>query len=1245
MHRILNIAGNEKNNDDLIEQPVADFIFITSVKADLNLLSNLLLEKEFASLNNNIRALEISNLNSSAQVDNYLYKTINYAKVVVLRLFGDKGTWNYGIEQLLNWQSVDKKRKLVILSGTLDQEVSLCEISSIDKDVALNISQLLRSGGRDNYRRFLHCLNYLKIDETLIPDEFLKISYYADPYLYDWKIEKGEKIGIISYKSLFLANEIEVNEKLNLQLRKCGLSPKTFFISTLKDHIIQKKIIEIFKKEDIKIIITTTSFSSSQIKNKDLIENSTNIFTSLKIPILQLLSSNKSKKNWVNSSIGMNSSDLLMQIIIPEFDGRITTCPSAFKEIISKKNTLYSEITSYKAYQIGIEWISKFATNYVKLQKLNNFDKRICLVISNYPVKNGRIGNGVGLNTPSSIINILNWLKEEGYDLGSCDYPQDSSELMSMLIKTRTNDIESQNNKPLDYLPLSEYLKYWNYLKLDPKNIIVNRWGKPADAIDLDNEGFSINGLRFGKITLLIQPQRGYDANTDRDIHSPDLPPPHRYLAQYFWIEKVFNANAICHIGKHGTVEWLPGKSIGLSNKCFPNIICPAIPNIYPFIVNDPGEGSQAKRRTAATIIDHLTPPLDRSELYGKYSILENYLDEYFEAKLLNSNRIEIIEKSIFELIKKDFREINLKNKNNQIEEIDSFLCKIKESQIRTGLHVFGNRQNDINEINLFLCIARVPNANRIGLVQYIAKNLKLDLNPWTNKYDQNLTEKDKKILLRFSNKKILNFRMAIEFLEQQSRYLIYLIFYKKKINIKYLEKYKNQKIIDYFFKDKKHNNYFLILKNEILNPIIYSSQNEKLSFINSLNGKYVKSGPSGAPTRGKTEALPTGKNFFSVDARGLPTESAWSVGCKSASQIIDLYKQENGEDLKNIAISVWATSTMRNGGEEICQILYLLGVQPIWDGPSRRVVDLEIIPLSVLERPRVDVTLRISGMFRDAFPQLVKLTSKAINLISNLSENDNFNPLARALRDGDPINRIFGSAPGSYGAGLQELISNSNWEYIDDFGESFLNWSKWIYNDNLEPKEDKKSLENALKKVQLVVHNQDNKEHDILDSDDYYQFQGGLSSAVKKLSGKLPEMYHGDLSKFGLSKISKLQDEINKVVISRILNPKWINGMKDNGYKGAFEFSATLDYLYAFDASTEVVSDWCYEEVYKSWLCDRDLRNFFLENNPWALRDIAQRFLEIVNRKMWNNCSSEVIENLKNIIINTDSIIEKNEF
>ncbi len=335
----------------------------------------------------------------------------------------------------------------------------------------------------------------------------------------------------------------------------------------------------------------------------------------------------------------------------------------------------------------------------------------------------------------------------------------------------------------------------------------------------------------------------------------------------------------------------------------------------------------------------------------------------------------------------------------------------------------------------------------------------------------------------------------------------------------------------------------------------------------------------------------------------------------------------------------------MRNGGEDVCQILYLLGVKPIWDGPSRRVIDIEIIPLSILNRPRVDVTLRISGMFRDAFPQLISLVYKAIKLVSQLDEDKKLNPISESYKDGDSLNRIFGSAPGSYGAGLQELISNSSWENINDFADSYLNWSKWIYSDGNEPIENKKELEKALKNIQVVIHNQDNREHDILDSDDYYQFQGGISSAINKLQGKFPEIYHGDLSKFRLSKINKLSYEINKVVRTRVLNPKWIDGMKENGYKGAFEFSATLDYLYAYDATTEIVSDWCYTQIYNSWICDENLKKFFIENNPWALRDLSQRFLEIINREMWNDHTPEILDNLKKIVNMADAKIEKNEY
>ena len=485
---------------------------------------------------------------------------------------------------------------------------------------------------------------------------------------------------------------------------------------------------------------------------------------------------------------------------------------------------------------------------------------------------------------------------------------------------------------------------------------------------------------------------------------------------------------------------------------------------------------------------------------------------------------------------------------------------------------------------------------------------------------------------------------MAIQFLEDQAKYLIYYKYYKNRIIVKELECLKNDIFFNLFI-ENINNIYFDRIYKDIYLPIKTSSIKEYKSFISSLNSLYINSGPSGAPTRGKLEVIPTGKNFYSVDTRSLPTESSWYVGNQSAEQIINLYKQENGENLRKLAISVWATSTMRNGGEDVCQILSLMGIKPVWDGPSRRVIDLEVIPLQLLERPRVDVTIRISGMFRDSFPQLVSLISKAIYLISNLNEDPFDNPLAELYKDNKEIYRIFGSAPGSYGAGLQELISYSNWNDNNDLSESYIEWSSWIYDENCNCKRGRQELEHLLKNIQVVMHNQDNKEHDVLDSDDYYQFQGGLSSSVKKLSGKYPQIYHGDLSKYRHSKVTKISKEIDKVIRSRVINPKWIDGMKKNGYKGAFEFSATLDYLYGYDATTNCVTSQSYESIYQAWLTNKDNLDFFYKNNPWALKDISQRFLEIINREMWFKASDEIKDNLKSLINKTESKIEKENF
>ena len=1245
MHRILNIAGNENNDNDFITQPKADFIFITSVKADIKLLSELFNNEEFGSLNKNMRAIHISNLNTPAQIDNYINKTIYRSKFVILRLFGDKGTWSYGIDELIKWKNNNQNNKLLVLSGTEIEDISLNEISSIDINISIKLSQLLRAGGIENYSRFLKCLNHLFSNGNDIPKRYLEQKNYPDPYLYKWDKANLPNVAIISYKSLFLANEVALTDSLREKLKDNGLSPKTVFVSTLKNYQIQKDLIKLFKKEKIKIIITTTSFDSGlDVDDKNIVKFE-NIFSELNIPVIQILNSSKSKNEWLESSIGMNSIDLLMQIIIPEFDGRIISRPCSFKEVLAINEDLCTEITNYRIDESGIDWVINFVKNYITLQSLSNNEKKISLVISNYPVKNGRIGNGVGLNTPNSIIQILKWLQYEGYEIGDTQLPSNSKELMSKIIKSRTNDPESQSNKPLDYLSIEDYIKFWLTLNEGARQKIISRWGQPQDAIDLENSGFAINGLQFGNICLLIQPQRGYDSDSIKDIHSPDLPPPHRYLAQYHWLYKKFKSNAICHIGKHGTVEWLPGKSVGLSNACFPNVICPPIPNLYPFIVNDPGEGSQSKRRLHATIIDHLTPPLDRSELYGYLANLENLIDEYFEARLLNSNRIEIIKRSIKKLVDKEFTGKFDIDSPNLIENIDAYLCEIKESQIRIGLHTFGCKPNSLNLVNLILSISRVPSSSRFGITQFISNTLMLEIEPWTNDFNSTISNKDLEILNSYSTKKIFNFRQALDFLEEQAKYLIYYFYFRDEKIIEELEVKKNRKVLSKILVDSFHSNYFKKIKNEIVNPLLMSPSQEKLSFINSLKGEYIKSGPSGAPTRGKTEVLPTGKNFFSIDSRGLPTEAAWYMGDLSANNLLELYKQENGEDLKKIAVSIWATSTMRNGGEDICQVLSLMGVKPIWDGVSRRVVDLEVIPVKILLRPRVDVTLRISGMFRDSFPQLINLVAKAIDLVANLNEESEYNSLAEYRRNAQNIYRIFGSAPGSYGAGLQELISNSNWKDIHDLANAYLAWSSWSYDINNEGLLSKNEFNSILKDIQVVIHNQDNKEHDILDSDDYYQFQGGISAAIKSISGEYPKIYNGDFSKYSKPKVKKLKDEIDKVVISRVLNPKWIEGMKKNGYKGAFEFSATLDYLYAYDATTSLVSNWNYESIYTTWLCDKQLIEFFENNNPWALRDISERFLEIINREMWTNISDKNKEHLMNILIRAESQIENKNF
>ncbi len=1241
MHRIVSLPGSEPpENLSLVEQPSAPVLFLTSASTDITTLSSCLESINFVNLHGKFRALLLSTLTHPAQIDHYISTTGVQSKIIIIRILGGREHWSYGIERMLQWQKERKDRKLILISGTSDHEDELINLSNVEPSLNSHIKELLGQGGTDNLNQFLHIVEKLLRNEK-IPFNNEEIRKLSDPYPWDWRDGQGAKVGLIYYMSLYKAGDIIVPKTINESLRKRHLVPRTYFVSSLSSKEIQDKIYNSFSKEKVEIVLTMTSFSSVKLENAHL---GATLWKKLNVPVLQILNSTRSYQEWDKDSIGMDPIDLSIQIVLPELDGREITRPCAFKEISCLDRNLCTTVKTLRPNHKAIDWLVEHTLAWIKLRCLSNSNKRICIMLANYPIKDGRIANGVGLDTPESVVQILNWLKNSNYNLGEEFIPSNSSELMNIIHNTRTNSPESSHKRPLTYISLEKYATWWKTLADEVKKPILDRWGIPEESVELEKNGFPIHGIKFGNIVILIQPARGYDPTSFEDIHSPDLPPPHRYLAQYYWVRNVFEANAITHLGKHGTAEWLPGKGVGLSINCNPSLVLGHIPNIYPFIVNDPGEGSQAKRRGHAIIIDHLTPPLGRAELYGDLLLIEQLLDEYYTAIQLNSDRSKVISERVQHLIKKTEIDEIIDNKSKSkfsseeslFDKIDSYLCELKEAQIRKGLHIFGSKPSGEKLLELMGSVCKSPSINRGGITQIIASELGLDLDPWIEDEEEPLTTNDQLKLSNHINRIITKNGHVIEWLDQVASNILDHYFNNKKS----VESCKmNDLVCDLIKKEGVRN-----LLRELSYVWLFLQQspnNEKDSFLRALSGQYIEAGPSGAPTRGREDVLPTGRNFYSVDLRGLPTEAAWDLGRRSANQILELHLMEKGEHLKHLALSVWGTSTMRNGGEDIAQLLALMGVTPIWDGASRRVIDIEVIPLSIIQRPRVDVTLRISGLFRDAFPNLIEIVYKAYQQVAILDETPELNPYASLVVDNKIPKRIFGSSPGSYGAGLQELIDSGLWESKNELAQAYMSWSKWTYNGSLDINEDLESLKSALKNVEVVLHNQDNREHDILDSDDYYQFHGGLSLAVEQLSKQKPTILIADHSRRERPRVKKLKHEIDKVIRSRVLNPLWIQAVKEHLYKGGFEMSATLDYIFGYDATTNMVSNWCYKEIYKNWLLDESTINFLKEYNPWSMRDIAERLLEASNRGLWNNADEKDLKHLREITNDADEIIE----
>lgn len=1316
MHRLAAMPGGWEPGTEgvvFIEQTPAPLVILTAADTDIQVLA-----KAATQLPENSPQLRVANLLQLQQqltIDTYAEDILSQAKVIVLRLLGGRSYWSYGLE-VVQATVAQTGATLLVLPGDDRPDLDLMSQSTVPLAQVNQLWQYFTEGGIDNSIAALQFLAHHYLGSNVEPAAPQTIARVAP---YPWRDVGGkcDRVGILFYRAHYLAGNTDMIDVLCSALAKQGLQPIPVFVQSLQSPEHQAELLDILQAENgIDCLINTTSFSLAKLSAETL---NLQLWEQLNVPVLQAICSGGTEENWQVQLRGLSPRDTAMNVALPEVDGRIISRAISFKAVQSNNAGLETDVVSYRPVCDRIQFVTQLAANWVKLRRTEAPDRRIALILANYPNRDGRLANGVGLDTPASCVEILKAMQAEGYALS--DIPADGDALIERLTTGVTNDPEVQDLRiRYQSLALEDYERYFAELPQAVQKGICDRWGQPAKYAE--ENGFAIAGIQLGNIFIGIQSARGYDIDPSLNYHAPDLEPPHAYLAFYFWLRHQFQAHAMIHVGKHGNLEWLPGKSIALSETCYPEVALGPLPHLYPFIVNDPGEGSQAKRRAQAVILDHLTPPLTRAELYGPLLELEGLIDEYYEAQSLDPTRVSVIRDRILALIQQENLHQDLgidapnpKDKPERILEsflstADGYLCELKEAQIRDGLHIFGQCPENEQLRDLVVALARHPSPDHIGITRAIAQDWQLDLDPLTADPGKLLSEELRSRLLAYVVSQNAEEQRAMEHLDASVALTPGPSPNVGRGEVESCDRKSSSPLAQYWargagggkgqsFKTPliagdaialletaatQHVEHLLNkihhpspithhLQTELdwicdrILPNLQKTDQEISNFLHGLNGHYVPSGASGAPTRGRPDVLPTGRNFYSVDIRSLPTESAWDVGRKAAETLIERYCQEQGEYPRTLGLSMWGTATMRTGGDDMAEALALMGVQPIWEGASRRVIDFEIIPLTILGRPRVDVTLRISGFFRDAFPNLIDLFDRAVNAVANLEESEGQNPLATQVQQ-EALNwqqqglseqeakvrsryRIFGSKPGAYGAGLQGLIESQNWQDDEDLARAYINWSSYAYtaqiDENLKQQTDTAAEHSApeafrqrLSQLQIVLHNQDNREHDLLDSDDYYQFQGGLTAAVRSIQGQNPEIYFGDNAIPANPKVRKLEEELARVYRSRVINPKWIKGAMRHGYKGAFEMAATVDYLFAYDATTRCVADHMYQGVAEAYLLDPEVQAFIQQKNPWSLRDMAERLLEANQRGLWQ-ADKGMVEELRSLIHQAEGIIE----
>ncbi|WP_417258271.1 cobaltochelatase subunit CobN [Celeribacter sp.] len=1209
MHLLAATPGSIDDGNEAFDlgQTPADLVVISAADTELAALSHARAGMDTPP---SLRLSQLMHLRHPMSVDLHLDDCATKSRMVIARVLGGSGYWKYGLEQYAA-RLHEAGIPFVALPGDDKPDAELAGLSTVSSQDYHALWAYLVEGGPDNAAAFLsYAQAMLDGGEKPTPAApLLRAGVYwpakgvcdLDTARANWT-QGAPVVPITFYRALVQGAGLAPIDALVSALLEKGLNPLPVFVASLKDPISVATLDSLFGEANPDVILNCTSFAvgtPEKAGNNPLAAEFAN-----EAPVFQVVLAGSSHASWDEGLTGLSARDIAMNVALPEVDGRVLTRAVSFKGEAYFDADTECAIATYQADQSRVEFVADLAAHWTALRRTAPSERKVALILANYPNKDGRLANGVGLDTPAATVNTLTALADAGYAV--TDIPKGSDALMEQILAGPTNWLtDRMTRQGGERLTLADYRESYNALPEQVRTQIEARWGTPEDDPFFDADGFALSVLRYGNAVVGIQPARGYNIDPTETYHAPDLVPPHNYLAFYFWLRHAFGAHALVHMGKHGNLEWLPGKALALSETCLPEAVMGPMPHLYPFIVNDPGEGTQAKRRAQAVIIDHLTPPLTRAETYGPLRDLEALVDEYFEAAGVDPRRIEALRKEILSLsaVTGLDRDVGMtgEDEDGDLTKLDAYLCELKEAQIRDGLHIFGTAPTGRLARDLGLALVRVPRGEGKGkdasLVRALALDFALGFDPLDCDMAQTWDGPRPDALAEIVAGAWRTNGDTVERLEAFCAALL-----DEGLPAAGLA---SQAVLDH-------------LRDHVLPTVAACGPAEMDGLLRGLAGKFVVPGPSGAPTRGRLDVLPTGRNFFSVDARAVPTQTAWSLGWKSANLLIERHLQDHGDWPRAMLVTAWGTANMRTGGDDIAQALALMGVKPTWDAMSRRVTGFEVLPASVLGRPRVDVTLRVSGFFRDAFPQLIALVDSAARAVQEMDESEADNPAAARARQGESTARVFGSKPGAYGAGLQAMIDEQLWGDRRDLADAYLEWGGYAYGAGREGVKDREGFEARLGQVEAIVQNQDNREHDLLDSDDYYQFEGGAASAVATLQGQDRPIYHNDHSRPERPVIRTLDEEIGRVIRSRVVNPKWIDGVKRHGYKGAFEIAATVDYLFAFSATTHAVKDHHFDLVHAAFIEDDETREFIADHNAPALAEIAQRLLEAMDRGLW---------------------------